>query len=1052
LKFKKQNIINDYETLKSSFENITKQENTTFQSLSAIGTDPSQQRILENLKTKSNILIQGPPCTGKSQTLTALLINTLENKQKTIVVCEKQTALKVLHNALKSKGLRQYCILIKDTVTDRKIVVNAVRDVIDNPSFKRDEENLSSISLPNLITSLNTIKNKINATHHKLNTSIVQNKNWAEIIGAILNYKKDKNEIDIDDISFEFTNEEFDQLNELVSKGELIFKKYKSIQEKTFLNWENITKYNYYSAQEYIDQNFDKFQKKWLDIERKIGVYKSYFNEKSKAQFVENIEKVNKIINETELIKTTIQSNSDIYDLEKTNTFWYKLTALFSSNRKRTIQTQKRLQELSLEIKQLSQEKYLDPINISTDIYLNISEILNYRNKTENSKNQFLEKLNIEFKQLDFMNIYDKSIINSESEEITSLINSLKNTITNDNYIVINNFENSFSEFKRQLQNIILEYKNYKNNSENLFLIEYNWFEFYNYLNSFQKKIFKKLKFLEKWEASLFLIYYSKISHLNTDTNFLTDDSEYNEFSNKINHFNIVQSDHIKYYWNATQPKIVKEFETINKEITVANLYNKRSSTNHKRLTLRQIVNKNIDVFTSFFPIILITPDSCSNLFQGKNFYFDYLVFDEASQLKLEDNLPAMLKGKNIIIAGDEHQMPPSNYFNRVFDGSIDDEDDIESENSEIESTNSILNIESLLDYALEFNFDKNYLDFHYRSKHPYLIDFSNAAFYQSRLKPLPPKNNKKAIEFFQINGIFEDHINIEEVNKVIEILKNIEPSENGNYPSVGIATFNITQRNFIKRTINQLINSEGNELFRDKISALEEAGLFIKNLENIQGDERDIIIISTTYGKKKNGKFTQAFGPINHSKGYKLLNVIITRAKDKIFICNSIPEEFYQNYNDAIKQEKSNNRKAILYAYLAYCKAVSDENNEKRLEILSDLKSTNLNSESEKKLNNELLKEIHFELKNQFPNVKITKNHEFGGYLLDILFEKVGRKPIAIECLSKPIYSDNLAYLEDMHKEKILKMNGYDYHRIWSFNCWQNLKAELNKINFQKI
>src|SRR5690606_16331060 len=195
------------------------------------------------------------------------------------------------------------------------------------------------------------------------------------------------------------------------------------------------------------------------------------------------------------------------------------------------------------------------------------------------------------------------------------------------------------------------------------------------------------------------------------------------------------------------------------------------------------------------------------------------------------------------------------------------------------------------------------------------------------------------------VNGVFQDYTNEEEANAVIEILEKIEPKTDGRYPSVGIATFNITQRNFIKRKIIQKQNETENEEFREKITALESSGLFIKNLENIQGDERDIIIISTTYGRKKDGKFIQSFGPINHTKGYKLLNVIITRAKEKIYICNSIPEEFYLNYSDELKQEKSNNRKAALYAYLAYCKAVSDGNEQKRLEILKELTSSNLKS-----------------------------------------------------------------------------------------------------------
>ncbi|WP_317171484.1 AAA domain-containing protein [Flavobacterium sp. I3-2] len=971
----KQNIINDYDALKSNFIPIETNSNTDFQTFSAIQTDPSQQQILESLKSTNKILIQGPPGTGKSQTLTALLINALENKQKTIVVCEKQTALEVLHNALNEKGLGKFCVLIKDSVTDRKTVVQAVREIVDQPGFKKsDEIKTAVISLENAVKSLSDSKQKINASHHKLNSTLINDKNWTEIIGSLLVYEKLKQEIDLDGFSFEFSDAEFNQLNVLIEKGESLFRNYKKIEEKTFLNWNALIDENYFSAQTKIDNSLENYQKLWNEILTKIKKYQLFFNEKRKAEFIEKLEQANQIINEVELLNATLPTDSAVFNLEKTSGFFYKFLSFFSSSKKKVLQTQERLQNLSIEIKKLSQEKYLETIEITSDLKQNVNEILNYNSKIDVAKSKFEPGILDEFSQLNFITIYDKSIINSESENISNLLKSLINQLKSEQIVL--NFEliSTFVDLKINIEKLFENYQTYKSQNENLFLIEYDWFVFYNHLNSFQKSILEKLKNIDSWEASLFFVYFSKLLQKNADNSLLTDNLEYSEFANKLSYFGIVQKDFIKYFWDKSQREIVKQFENANKDLTVANLYNKRSSVNHKRLTLRQIVAKDIDVFTTFFPIILITPDSCSNLFQGKNFYFDYVVFDEASQLKLEDNLPAMLKGKKVVIAGDEHQMPPSNYFSRVFDGNIDDEDDIETENSETEIINAVSNIESLLDYALEFNFEKNYLDFHYRSKHPYLIDFSNAAFYQSRLKPLPSKNDKKPIEFFQVDGIFEEHINIEEVNKVIDILKNIEPLENGNYPSVGIATFNITQRNYIKRTINQLVNSEGNELFRNKILALEQAGLFIKNLENIQGDERDIIIISTTYGRKKSGKFVQSYGPINHSKGYKLLNVIITRAKEKIYICNSIPEEFFQNYNDALKQEKSNNRKAVLYAYLAYCKAVSDENNEKRLEILSHLASYNVNETMHNSKSNVLLDEIYSNVKAHFPNSKTEK------------------------------------------------------------------------------
>jgi hypothetical protein len=314
-------------------------------------------------------------------------------------------------------------------------------------------------------------------------------------------------------------------------------------------------------------------------------------------------------------------------------------------------------------------------------------------------------------------------------------------------------------------------------------------------------------------------------------------------------------------------------------------------------------------------------------------------------------------------------------------------------------------------------------------------------------LKPLPALNNQKPIEFFEVNGTFHEHINEEEAAKILEILEQIQPNAAGSYPSIGIATFNITQRNYIKRQIAYKQSLEENSDFRIKMTHLEAAGLFIKNLENIQGDERDIIIISTTYGRKKDGKFIQSFGPINHSKGYKLLNVIVTRAKEKIYICNSIPAEMYTNYKEVLKQEGSNNRRAVFYAYLAYCKAVSDENESKRKEILNDLDQfSNRQASSENDLKNKFKEEVFKQLKSSMPETEILVNHPFGGYNLDMLIKTNRGKNIAIECLSKEEYRGELAYLEDIHKEKILKKAGFEYERIWSQHWWQNSERETLK------
>jgi len=1045
----KQNIINDYESLKREFKPLENTIKPDFQSITSVETDPSQQGILESLKSQTKILIQGPPGTGKSQTLTAVLVNALENRQKTIVVCEKQTALEVLYNALHKLGLERYCIMIKDSVSDRKLVVDSVRNTIDPADFKKQGQPYSVQSLKDQLTEILQHKITINSVHELLNSDVFPGKNWTEIVGDLLTFQDTKENINVQDLQFSFSEEEYKEIEYVLEKGRELYQKYQPFEESSFINPEKFIRENFYNSLQNLDNSFQNYEEMWDEIQSLIIDFKPVYEEKKKQDFSHNLQKLSSLINETEVITSVLNQNSEDFHPEITNGFFYKFTALFSSAKKKKISNQKRLLEISSSIKQISLNEFFPSIELSDHLWNNKNEILNYRQKIQNLQSEFSSQLEQQFNAIDFLNIFDAVISGKETEIIAQRIQQLKKNISNDHWVNDLNFGNTYQHFDEYLISILDRYKSYRNHPENPLLAEYNWFYFYQPLNIFQKKLLEKLHSVDNWKSSFYSAYFPLLLNKYSDSKLNFNEKNYEEISKQIKQYGSSQQNFIQYFWNDAQQNAVKRFEQMNKDITVANLYNKRSSINHKRLTLRQIVQKDIDLFTDFFPIILTTPDACSNLFQGKNFYFDHVVFDEASQLKLEDNLPAMLKGKNIIIAGDEHQMPPSNYFSKVFDGVIEDEDEIESENDVITYKNSLLNIESLLDFATESQFEKNHLDFHYRSKHPYLIDFSNHAFYNSRLKPLPTKSEIKPIEFFQVDGVFDDHTNKEEAEKVLEILQTIQPLKDGNYPSVGIATFNISQRNYIKRKIVQETNLPGNEIFKEKIQGLEAAGLFIKNLENIQGDERDIIIMSTTYGRKAGGKFIQSFGPINHTKGYKLLNVIITRAKEKIYVCNSIPEEIFSNYKEALAQEGSNNRKAVLYAYLAYCKAVSDKNENQRIEILNALDQFGYTGYSGKNTNsNVFIDVIYNRLQKDFPHFKMLKSHHFGGYEFDILIEKENGKPVIVEAMSKEKYSGNLGYLEDVHKEKVVRNTGFEYVRIWSQNCWQNLDAEIQKIH----
>jgi transcription elongation GreA/GreB family factor len=400
--------------------------------------------------------------------------------------------------------------------------------------------------------------------------------------------------------------------------------------------------------------------------------------------------------------------------------------------------------------------------------------------------------------------------------------------------------------------------------------------------------------------------------------------------------------------------------------------------------------------------------------------------------------------------------MPPSNYFSKVFDGTIEDEDDIDEEDEiVVDKDNILLSCESLLDFGTELNFEKRHLDFHYRSRHPYLIDFSNYAFYNQRLKPLPNNFEYVPIKYIQVGGTFSDHINDSEAEMVLSILENnINRLPNGEYPTVGIATFNIAQRNHIKSKLIERQRFSKFEDFNTKILELEEKGMFIKNLENIQGDEKDVIILSTTYGPSKDGKFAQRFGPINHSKGYKLLNVIITRAKYKVYVCSSVPEQAFLDYKGFLVTEGSNNRRAVFYAYLAYCKAISEGNHDQRIGVLTALsenssKSATFNVGNFGELESPFEEEVYHRLVDELDESKLIPQMKVSEFRIDIVYDpKIeGLPKIAIECDGAKYHSSREAYLHDRHRQKILEDHGFVFHRIWSTNWWRNPQRETKKL-----
>jgi hypothetical protein len=318
-------------------------------------------------------------------------------------------------------------------------------------------------------------------------------------------------------------------------------------------------------------------------------------------------------------------------------------------------------------------------------------------------------------------------------------------------------------------------------------------------------------------------------------------------------------------------------------------------------------------------PVWMAGPATVAQIFPRAPL-FDVIIFDEASQCRLEEALPVLLRGKRVVIAGDPKQLPPTRFFEQA----LAESDDTGAETAEDVFLQQQSEAEDLLAAALNLEVQEAFLDVHYRSRNEALIGFSNAAFYTNRLQPIPGHPRNKAlrapIHLIRSTGIYENRGNLAEaraaVELVAELLDTAEP------PSIGIACFNLNQRDLILDALDERAAAdrpfaEHLEIAKKRRGRDSFEGLFVKNLENVQGDERDHMIICTTFGPDKDGKFRRNFGALSRVGGERRLNVLVTRARDAIHVITSIPRAEYLADNLGPGERPTGRHE--LYGYLRY-------------------------------------------------------------------------------------------------------------------------------------
>ena len=306
-----------------------------------------------------------------------------------------------------------------------------------------------------------------------------------------------------------------------------------------------------------------------------------------------------------------------------------------------------------------------------------------------------------------------------------------------------------------------------------------------------------------------------------------------------------------------------------------------------RQKAVRQMLAESTTILPVLKPCFLMSPLSVAQ-YLPVGAAFDLVVFDEASQIPVWDAIGVIARGKQLIVVGDPKQMPPTTFFQK---GDMDGEDDL-PEDEEV-----IADQESILDECLVAGVDSTYLNWHYRSRHESLIAFSNEHYYANRLSTFPSASNapRLGVVFkFVEGGVFErpgsgsgPRVNPTEAKALVDYLCEVVHRPGYRPRSVGVVTFSLPQQRLVRTMLEE---RRGADPLLEKLLPEEgEDAYFVKNLENVQGDERDVILFSIGYAPDENGRFTMNFGPLNLTGGERRLNVAVTRAREQVVVFSSI-------------------------------------------------------------------------------------------------------------------------------------------------------------------
>ncbi len=437
-------------------------------------------------------------------------------------------------------------------------------------------------------------------------------------------------------------------------------------------------------------------------------------------------------------------------------------------------------------------------------------------------------------------------------------------------------------------------------------------------------------------------------------------------------------------------------------------------------IPLRLLMKNCLEVVRTIKPCFMMSPLTVAQLLEADRAKFDLVLFDEASQLPTEDAVGSIIRGDQLVVVGDPKQLPPTNFF-AVTTGQT---------NLELDEDGQPIfqDTESVLEEVQSSGVPSTRLKWHYRSSHESLITFSNAQFYDSELYTFPANETdsyQSGLRFeFVENGVYEGKgLNMVEARRVVDEI--IHHAKYHSDKSLGVGTFNMRQQIAIQDELE--LRRRGNIQLEKFFDLGKDEPFFVKNLENIQGDERDVIFLSVTYGKAHDGILRHNFGPLNGENGWRRMNVLTTRARRMMKVFSSIKA------SDVHVRTDGSRGAILLRDFLAYA--------ENRI-LDSPTLAAKANADSPFEL--EVFNELTHQGLSLEPQVGVS------GYKIDFGIydpEVEGRFVCGLECDGLSYHSSETARDRDRLRQQVLERRGWEIHRIWSTDWFKDRRGQIERI-----